>query len=653
MIEVGSSIGRYHVTERLGEGGMANVYKAYDTRLERDVAIKVIRVDAFPPAGLERVLKRFEREARSLARLSHTNIVKIFDFGDHDGAPYLVMEFVSGGTLKKYTGSRMPWQKAAALLIPIAGALDYAHQKGVIHRDVKPANILFNEADQPMLSDFGIAHLLEEGSGGTLTTPGVGIGTPEYMAPEQGMGLAVDGRADVYSLGVVFYELVTGRKPYTADTPMAVVYKHLTDPLPPPTKYAPDLPEAVEKFIYKALSKQPEDRFESMRAFTEALSALSPQVPSVSVTLTEVPAPPALPEKTHPPAVNLDEATFAVAAEPPPPVEAVRTEPATPPLARWKSFKIPPFWRNINFNIKALWVGISVLAVGLIVGGILIFRAAQKSAASSSATPGIGLTSLYLTSNRDGSRQIYAQDPATGMLVRQSDVTRGECFTPVAVRNGMLYATCIQDGKMDIFGRDASHPDFYPITRAETGSCWEPAIGPYDNLYFTCNREGRREIYTQDSRSGQVYRVTDLDQGESWDPALGLNDELYFTSNRDGSDQVYRQSKETGLVTRVTDPNRGECWAPQLGAYGILYFNCRRNGSVQIYSMNYATGELFPVTDAARGENWDLILGPGGMLYFTSNRDGKAEVYSMDNRTGAVARTTNSPGNTESWTSEY
>ena len=239
------SIGRYHILEKLGEGGMATVYKAYDTRLERNVAIKVLRTDQFIPAQLEMVLQRFEREAKSLAKLSNPNIVNILDFGEHEGMPYLVMEYLPGGTLKKKLGQAIPWQEAIHALLPVARGLAYAHKHGVIHRDVKPANILISEEDAPILTDFGIAKLLEGTDGHTLTGSGVGIGTPEYMAPEQGMGAStIDERADIYSLGIVLYEMVTGRKPYIADTPMAVVLKQMTDPLPRPTKFVPDLPES-------------------------------------------------------------------------------------------------------------------------------------------------------------------------------------------------------------------------------------------------------------------------------------------------------------------------------------------------------------------------------------------------------------------------
>jgi serine/threonine protein kinase len=271
---VGQSIGRYHVVEELGTGGMATVYKVYDTRLERDAAIKIIRREVFSPEVMERMLKRFEREGKALARMMHPNIVSVYDYGEYEGSPYLVMAYISGGTLKERTGTPLPYKEAARILAPIARALEYAHKRGVVHRDVKPVNILISEMGEPMLSDFGIAKILEGDETGTLTGVNVGVGTPEYMAPEQGLGKEVDGRADIYSLGVVLYELVTGRKPYTADTPVAVILKHISDPLPRPCELVTDLPEDVEKVIFKALAKKPEDRFQSMSEFGAALERM-------------------------------------------------------------------------------------------------------------------------------------------------------------------------------------------------------------------------------------------------------------------------------------------------------------------------------------------------------------------------------------------
>ena len=271
----GQSIGRYHILEQLGEGGMATVYKAYDTRLERNVALKVLRTDQFIPAQLHLVLQRFEREAKSLAKISHPSIVNVLDFGKHEDQPFLVMEYLPGGTLKRKLGNAIPWRETFKTILPVARGLAYAHQHGIVHRDVKPVNILMNEFDEPVLTDFGIAKLLEGAEGHTLTGSGVGIGTPDYMAPEQGMGAStIDARADIYSLGIVLYEMIAGRKPYIADTPMAVVLKQLNDPLPRPTDFVPDIPEGVEKILFKALAKQPEDRYVDMNALITSMESL-------------------------------------------------------------------------------------------------------------------------------------------------------------------------------------------------------------------------------------------------------------------------------------------------------------------------------------------------------------------------------------------
>ena len=276
---IGHDIGRYHIVEQLGQGGMAVVYKAYDTRLEREVAIKVIRMETFGSVVAGQMLKRFEREGKSLAKMMHPNIVPIYDFGEHEGSPYLVMAYIPAGTLKAMTGQSMPCARAAYLLAPVARALAYAHNLNVIHRDVKPANILITAAGEPMLSDFGVAKILESDEGNTLTGTGVGIGTPEYMAPEQWVNQVVP-QTDIYALGVVFYELVTGRKPYTADTPAAVLLKQANDPLPRPRQFVPDLPDQVEQVIYKALAKKPEDRHASMGDFAAALEKLAARVNS-------------------------------------------------------------------------------------------------------------------------------------------------------------------------------------------------------------------------------------------------------------------------------------------------------------------------------------------------------------------------------------
>ena len=271
---VGQSLGRYHIIEQIGEGGMAIVYKAFDTRLEREVAVKVIRMGRLAPDIADKALKRFEREGKALARLNHPNIISIIDYGEDMGHPYLVMPYLPGGTLKEMLRAegKTDWQDAARMLLPIAKALTYAHEEEMIHRDVKPANILITRSGDPMLTDFGIAKIIDEEATMDLTGTRATVGTPEYMAPEQIMAKTVDHRADIYALGIVFYEMVTGRKPFRADTPMAVLFKHASDPLPRPTQFVPTLPKAVEQILLKVLAKDPANRYQSMAAFANALA---------------------------------------------------------------------------------------------------------------------------------------------------------------------------------------------------------------------------------------------------------------------------------------------------------------------------------------------------------------------------------------------
>lgn len=267
---IGKSLGKYQLIEPLGEGGMATVYKAFDPTLERYVAIKIIRTINQEDSDF---LIRFQREARALAKLDHPYILKVLDYGEDNGIPFLVMPYLAQGTLKQYTRTRLPYEKAIKIIIPIAEALSYAHQRKIIHRDIKPANILFGESGEPILSDFGIAKLLDAGDQTQLTGTGLGIGTPAYMAPEQWNGVA-DEKTDIYALGIVLYELITGRCPFQADTPAAILIKQVQDPLPRPKTFVPDLPENVETVLFKALAKDPAFRYQNMQEFIQGMNSI-------------------------------------------------------------------------------------------------------------------------------------------------------------------------------------------------------------------------------------------------------------------------------------------------------------------------------------------------------------------------------------------
>lgn len=264
-------VSHYEIIEELGEGGMATVFKARDTLLGRFVAIKVIAAEV---QDSQNFLKRFQREARALGNLTHPHIVQVLDYGEQEGIPFLVMDYLPGGTLKDRLGKSFSWQQAAGLLAPIARALAYAHDHKIIHRDVKPSNILFDAQNKPVLTDFGIAKVLEREMTLDLTGTGV-IGTPQYMSPEQGMGKEIDFRSDIYSLGVVFYELLTGKRPFNETTPVGILLQQTRQVLTSPRQHNREIPNWVEQVVYAALAVKPDHRFESMAAFADVLEQMA------------------------------------------------------------------------------------------------------------------------------------------------------------------------------------------------------------------------------------------------------------------------------------------------------------------------------------------------------------------------------------------
>jgi serine/threonine protein kinase len=265
----GRQLGKYELREIIRRGGMSAVYEAYQPSLHRLVAVKVL---AFP--GDPEFAARFEREARSIAALQHPNVVRVYDYGEQDGQAYLVMQYVEGGvTLVDLLREPQAPVRCLELMEHVLAGLGYAHGQGIVHRDVKPSNVLMASPTWPMLADFGIAKLLAV-RGQQLTATGVVAGTPTYMAPEQAFRLSVDTRTDLYSAGVMLYEMVTGRVPFDAGTPVATLMLHAYEPPPPPRELNPALPEELEAMVLKALAKDPADRFQSAEEMGEAIQSL-------------------------------------------------------------------------------------------------------------------------------------------------------------------------------------------------------------------------------------------------------------------------------------------------------------------------------------------------------------------------------------------
>lgn len=325
----GMTLGGYRLIEQVGVGGMAVIYKAYDPGLDRYVAIKLL------PEYLghgEEFSARFRNEARNVARLHHPNILPIYGYGEEEGLSYFVMGLVEGGTLKDMMGEPMPPERAVSLIVQLADALQYAHEQGIVHRDVKPANVLMSRSDWPLLSDFGIARVLEQKA---ALTHSAFLGTPHYMAPEQARGEPVSPKTDQYALGIVLYEALTGTPPFQADTPQAVVYQHIYASLPLPHLRNPNISEPVERVILKALAKVPADRFPDMAAFARAVrDALEGRVAAPAQPLPSQAGPTSETQEPFPPdrAATAYEplASSSPAAQPGPFTERIETPPMTP-----------------------------------------------------------------------------------------------------------------------------------------------------------------------------------------------------------------------------------------------------------------------------------------------------------------------------------
>jgi serine/threonine-protein kinase len=332
--------GRYELHRRVGRGGMAEVYLARDRLLDRLVAIKIL----FPEYATDpSFVARFRREAQAAANLNHPNIVGVYDWGKERGTYYIVMEYVDGRTVSEILRAEGPIEpkRAAAIAADVAAALGFAHRKGVVHRDVKPGNVLITASGEVKVADFGIARALTSKGEEDLTQAGSVMGTATYFSPEQAQGKQVDPRSDLYSLGVVLYEMASGRPPFHAESPVAIAYKHVQEPLPPLHERVPDIPPAYEAIATRALAKDPDDRYPDAGAMRADLLRFRDGKPLASGPV--VAAAPTTPARPQP----------AVVA--PPPTVAPPPRPAEPP---------PP-------RKRTGWLFVVILLLLALLGGLL------------------------------------------------------------------------------------------------------------------------------------------------------------------------------------------------------------------------------------------------------------------------------------------
>ncbi len=384
---IGQILGkRYDIRELLGQGGMSAVYKAYDPNLRRVVAVKLIHAHL---SSDPEFVRRFQEEGAAVAQLRHNNIIQVYDF-NHDGDTYyIVFEFIPGESLQQRVkrlveaDRKMPFEQTVEIAASVADALDYAHSRSMIHRDIKPANVMLNVQGQAILMDFGIVKIM---GGDSHTATGAVVGTARYMAPEQIRGVQVDGRADIYSVGVMLYEMVSGKPPFKADSAMTLMMMHVNDPIPDLRTLRPDVPTDLVQIINKALAKDPNQRYQKAGELARDLRAARLVAPppidatrietSPSYTQPPIGATTIEPSPVRPPVTTAQQAPGTMAGTTAPPQTAVRPESAPPPE---KSNR-----RNV---ILFGGIGAVILLILCIVAGVFIINALDEDPSDDGETP--------------------------------------------------------------------------------------------------------------------------------------------------------------------------------------------------------------------------------------------------------------------------
>lgn len=594
------SFGQYTIVQTLGSGGMADVYLARDPRLERLVAVKAPHAEILDAE----VRSRFVREAKAAAVLEHFAIVPIYDYSDAGNLPYMVMRYLNGGSLgdriahKAYSSA-----EALPVIERIAAALDYAHSCGIIHRDVKSANILFDEHGAAYLSDFGIAWLASAGETNRLTSTGMVYGTLDYISPEQAQGMrTLDGRSDLYSLGVVLFEMLTGDVPYQADSAVSLAIQHISAPIPDIRARRPDLPAAMQGVINRALAKRSEDRYPSGAALADDLRRL--------------------------------------AGRRSPPLPRARPTSRTPTLV------VGPPGTSRNF----VWL----LATASLIAVVALFIITrpdpnEKSAGSASVptAPAGGRVAdspteepesavMAAESTSTTAAVIAAEPTSTTAAVAKEESAAGASFTAqrttpaAAVGPDEIVFQSNRDGDFEIYimNFDGSNQRQLTFNNADDNY---PRVSPDgQRITFVSERDGNPEIYVMNRDGSEQMRLTKhsaADRLPAWSPD---GNQIVFASTRSGAADLYIINEDGSGLFQVTDTSRREghvSWSVD----GRLAYNWSQGNFYQLRASDADGGGQIDLTNSTYDE-WSPEWSPDGeWLLFLSERGSRTNsgIYMM------------------------
>jgi len=685
-------IDRYEIRKEIGRGGMATVYTGYDTRMKREVAIKVLLRELLTAPHLR---ERFVREAEGIAGLDHPSIVPVYDFGEDDGDPFLVMRFMAGGSLAdKLKEGKMSLGDSAIVVHRVATALDRAHEMGIVHRDLKPGNVLFDQYGNAFLSDFGIVKVLQEAS--SMTGTGTLFGTPHYMSPEQVVGeVTLDGRSDIYALGIMLWEMLSGATPYDAATPLAVAFKHVYDDIPHIMDSVTGLPQEIDALLNKALAKDRDERYQKAGDLDSELlkiASVGMDVEDLIRTtgslnrhevLVQQPEPKADATSIEPP-IHV-EATVSDAApvgdQPPaqgePPKEVgglgAAVPPGGPPPSAPKpaaGVGGPPKEEERKGLPGWVWILGGVILLALIVGGVVMFgrgagigavaeatatptQEPATDAPSPTDTPAPTATEtevpptptetplpgglwFALVSGPGISANIWLM-PVDGrpdgsdrtMLTETGFNNRGARWSPDGTQ--IVFRGDGPGAKAAVFLMNADGSGDVQALTDSTSNDTEPAWSPDGTqIVFASDREGTYDIYVMNADGSDVHRITFGGSAERSPNWSPDGNSIVYVSNEKGGNDIYVMAADGRDQTRLTE-NTVTDYSPIWSPDGtkIVYVSEAR-GNPDIWIMNADGSDVTQLTTDLAA---DLAPGwspDGDQILFISKRQGNGDLWVMN-----------------------
>lgn len=648
---IGKQIGGYEILDRIGRGGMATVYRARQTSMNRIVAMKVL-----PRHYLQddTYLQRFEREVKIISQLEHRSIVPVHDYGEHEGQPYIVMRLMTAGSVDDLI-KKGPIDPETTLSIvqQIAPALDYAHTKNVLHRDLKPSNILMDDDGGAYITDFGIARIVgTEAQGNTITTQGV-VGTPSYMSPEQAQGKSLDGRSDVYSLGVMVFEMMTGRRPFENETPYGIAVMQVTTPPPSPRSINPHIPGSVEQVILKALKKQPENRYQTAVQLAEALrlaierpesihdtqprglpvkERLSAEPPDSQPTLASDPA--------HPPVI-LPPPVYA--PQTPPPSQAHRSIPVRA-RKRWQG----NFWLSVIIGslIGCGLLSLVVVAVIMAVDDLLnpeptpTIAPQTRTPIDESELESLVMTTTAATRTTEPESTLAGNGQAVATLDPTSEAARRNLLGPIPGADAntsatpvFLFATPIPSRTPTAEGGEVA---LQPTPTFESGL----DAATVHILYFT-QAGSSHDVFWYNLVTGERRQLTDDTATSSYPRISPDGTRVVYQSDRDGDFDIYVLDLSSSNTTRLTDNNvtdRLPTWSPD-GEWILYSSDTREDGNYDLLRVSAHGGPPEIVYSDGKRSSHARYSHDGRYLVFTNGESGNAatwEILKMELATGTV-----------------